>query len=165
MALHSKSIQSIHPSHLLYPSHDPRHHECMVDKTLAWIFAVIRFRSIAHPKTVWRRKGGFHVATCKSLPNAYTPVIFRIHRMIRGITSTWSTRLWLGFFPEFDFGQQPTRKAYRVISTADSATLHSKSMQYIHPIHLLPPWCDTVMTSTWSTRCWLGFFPEFVFGQ
>jgi hypothetical protein len=71
----------------------------------------------------------FHDATFQSLSNAYTPFIFRLHRIIKGITSTWRN----GFLTRiFSIGQSPTRNLHGVISTAEFVALHSKSIQRTH---------------------------------
>jgi hypothetical protein len=74
----------------------------------------------------------------QSLSRGCTQFIFWLQRMMKDITSTWSVDCWLGIFQNSFFGHSPTRKPYRAIWTAESMTLHTKSIQRIHPIQLLP---------------------------
>jgi hypothetical protein len=94
-----------------------------------------------------------------------TLFVFRGPSMINVITSNSSTRFWFGFFPDFVFGHLPIRKLYRAISTGVSMTLHATENLTDAPFIFCLHRMIKGVTSTWSTRFWLGFFPDFVFGH
>jgi hypothetical protein len=71
-------------------------------------------------------------------------LIFRLQqRMTIIMTRVLSVNgLHRRFVLDFVFGHLPTQKPCRPISTAVSMTLHSKSIQRIYFIHILPPTHD-----------------------
>jgi hypothetical protein len=68
--------------------------------------------------------------------------------MIKGMTNTWSTRFWRGFFPEMIAGRFAGYSRHRAMLTDDSMTLQSKSIQRIHPIIICLQRMIKGMTST-----------------
>jgi hypothetical protein len=109
------------------------------------------------------RTADFIAIHLKSLANKYTPIIFRFPSTIKCMTSTRSTRFWLGFFQNSVICPPETR----IVSfwTADFIALHSQSILHIHPFTFYIPRMINGITSMWPTRFGLGFFPELVFGH
>jgi hypothetical protein len=94
------------------------------------------------------------------------PFIFCLQHMIKGITSARFKGLLVEFFPEFVLGHWPTRKLDRVMF---DCRIHGVTLK-VYPTHaphssFASQHMINAITSTWSTRLWLGIFPKFVFGH
>jgi hypothetical protein len=113
----------------------------VMEENITWILGRSRYPSFRHQRKAESRHVGcgFHNAAFNVYPTHVSPLIVSLQRIIKGITSTRVKGFCLGFSQSVCIHHFATKRPYRVMSTADSMALHSKSIQCIQPSHLLPP--------------------------